>query len=372
MSPSDTVVFVADRKQLWSEIPGGVQICTRDYIDLLAACDRRVVTCPIDFTRRLWPRAKIKAGISLYDGYDVDVATQEVLRAIREHRPSCVAFNQVALIPLLPGIRRHVGAGVRLVILSHGAESGDFLHQVVRDDRQGPVRRLRDIVRLGFLIYREAWHFTRHADAVLSISPTDKEISAWLGARRSIFVPRVLEPKFLDWQPDPDRVGFVGTLNHKPNRDGLEAVLRELRTLDHGRLRVRVAGGPPAEGARLAADHPAVDYVGHLSDRDLEHEAASWAIFLNPIFWQARGASTKLAQGIGWGLPIISTPAGNRGYEWRRGDILTGETAADLARLIVASTASPERLQELAAGVRAVAESGPTYGELAERVKPVL
>jgi hypothetical protein len=65
----------------------------------------------------------------------------------------------------------------------------------------------------------------------------------------------------------------------------------------------------------FAREFPFVDDLGRLNDVALRQEAATWFVFLHPLFCFARGASTKLATGLAWGLPCITTESGMRGYE---------------------------------------------------------
>lgn len=210
------------------------------------------------------------------------------------------------------------------------------------------------------------------AEAVLAISEMDRQINNWLGARRSMFVPRTFEPEDIGWEPDLTRVGFVGSLHHKPNLDGLVAVLEAVEQHDFGALRVRIVGGPPDAGKALQARFRSVVYVGQLEDADLKREAATWAAFLNPVFWYSRGASTKLAIGINWGLPVISTPPGNRGYQWADGDFMTVERPDEMASALLKLVGSEAEVRELAARVGHVARSGPTIRKLAETIRPAL
>ena len=371
MTAGKRVVFVSDEKFLHAPLPGGVQICTRDYWSLLEACGLEVVPFPISHTRNLLTRVKIKLGVELYERYDFKQLATLLFEQIVARKAGIVALNQVDLIPFAPLLRRRFGQQLRIVVLSHGNESGDFLHSIVRNDQSGYWGRLRDITRLGFAIYAESHAFIHCVDAVFCISETETQINRWLGAHRTFFVPRTFAPRYLDWQPDLSRIGFVGTLNHLPNIGGLTLLLEALAKHDLGDLKVRVVGAPDRQGKALQRRFPFVDYLGSLDQAALEKEASQWSFFLNPVFWYARGASTKLAQAVNWGLPVASTPAGNRGYEWKRGTLLTAETPADLAGLILKNRRI-EKVRDYAAQSRLVAESGPSFREIAERIEPWL
>ena len=184
-------------------------------------------------------------------------------------------------------------------------------------------------IRLGRLIATEAEYRVKWLDGVVALSETEKQIENWFGAKKASFLPRRLYKDFLQRKPIPGRIGFVGRLDHPPNLQGITILLSELSDHAHN-LQFILVGAPPAYGARIKKQFPFVEYLGELSDADLEKEVASWAFFLNPVWWYSTGASTKLARAISWGLPIITTTAGKRGYEWKRGDMLVADSPADM------------------------------------------
>jgi hypothetical protein len=75
-------------------------------------------------------------------------------------------------------------------------------------------------------------------------------------------------------------------------------------------------GRPATIGQQLAAEFPFIDYLGGLSDAEVAEEARTWAGFVNPIFAYPRGCSTKLSVPLEWQIPIFTSRAGARGYQW--------------------------------------------------------
>lgn len=246
----------------------------------------------------------------MYDRYDVEAHAAEIARASAQAGVSLVLLNQVDLAPLASRLRALLPAGTLIVVLSHGNASGDFLHAMSQPGRHAAVRA-RDAWRLGALLASEAGCFRGDdVDVVVCVSETERQIDAWLGARHVVVVPRVFAPAFLDWTPAPGRIGFVGTLDHLPNYAGIEQLAQALTGEDIPRLALRVAGGGEREGRALERRFPFVRWVGHLDDPALRAEAATWSLFVNPIFWHARGTSMKLATAIEWGIPVVTTLAG--------------------------------------------------------------
>jgi hypothetical protein len=179
-------------------------------------------------------------------------------------------------------------------------------------------------------------------------------------------VPRTFEPNFLERSPVPGRCGFVGTLNHTPNEEGIRRVLEVLEQKKVSSIDLRVVGGPKDVGKELERTFSVVTYCGRLSQRGFREEAATWGLFLNPIWWYARGATTKLAQAVNWGIPVVTTPPGRRGYTWSRGTVQIVETPEEMAMFMVEVARNPERLEQLAEEVRTVSRNGPTLNSLAE------
>ena len=169
------------------------------------------------------------------------------------------------------------------------------------------------------------------------MSEIEQKINAWLGAKRSMVVHRTFNPEFLDWSPVKGRVGFVGTLDHLPNKEGIVRLLKVLedRKIDASGLEVRIVGGPEDVGNQLERRFSAVTYCGPLPQKAFKQEASTWSIFLNPIWWYARGASTKLAQAVNWGLPVVSTSPGKRGYTWSQGSLQITDTPDEMAALLI-------------------------------------
>jgi len=114
-----------------------------------------------------------------------------------------------------------------------------------------------------------------------------------------------------------------------------------------------------------------IEYLGPLSDADLEKEASTWNCFVNPLFCFARGCSTKLATALGWRIPTITTPAGCRGYTWKQGSLPIAETPEGLAGLALRMLDAGFRNSAQHEVVRIV-ESAPSLAEVAAIMRDAL
>lgn len=291
---------------------------------------------------------------------------------MRQQPVDYIFLNQEFLAPVAQLIRPDLPAGCRIVILSHGAEITDLLHAVRLRHRLPLSRRLlpTPAVLLGRVLASEQ-KLREDVDAVCTIAPFDADLERWFGTRRVAWIPRLIKPRPLDWQPAGDRLGFVGTLDHGPNLDGLVATLEALARTPGPPSRVRVIGGPPSLGRWLAGKYGSVDYLGTFDDVALAAEAATWNVFLHPIFCLPRGCSTKLAIGIAWQLPIVTTAHGRRGYLWDDGAMPEARDADDFVRLCHALL-EPAAAQQARRDVARIAASSPSLAHLAAMMRDLL
>jgi glycosyltransferase involved in cell wall biosynthesis len=332
LSPADRPVpalFVAHRLAL-ADRPGGLQICTREFQQTLAAAgfDLRVVT--IDHDRTVRGRLRKRIARHAYPVEWQAEAIDLVAAAARDHDARMVFLNLVNLAPMAAVLRPMLDASCEIVLLSHGLESVDFLHE--HTDHRGAAA-----TALGKLLFLEREQ-RRYITRVVCVNAFEVEIERWLGAQHVDWVPRTIalrEP--LAWTPQGNRLGFVGTVDHPPNRDGLCMFLDALwREPESAAVRVRIVGGPEDSGRALAATYNSVDYLGPLDDSALDSEASSWSVTVHPLFCWARGVSTKLATAMAWRIPVVTTPAGARGYIWREGGPTIAPTAVACARAALA------------------------------------
>jgi glycosyltransferase involved in cell wall biosynthesis len=205
------------------------------------------------------------------------------------------------------------------------------------------------------------------------MSEEEAVLERWLGTKQPLVLPRLIGKGPLDWEPVDGRAGYVGTLDHTPNRVALESVLGRLRQLGSAGIEIRLVGRPTSIGEALSEEYPFVHYLGPLGDNALRTEAATWSLFLNPIFWLARGASMKLGRALAWGLPILSTRSAVRGYEWTDGDLAVtpDDPGAFASRMldILSGASNVSRLKEESERVR---RSSPSVDELGRRLTQAL
>src|SRR6187402_945867 len=218
------VLFITDKIFVDYTIPGGVQICTAEFIKYLQAANFKVNVFKVTPSPTIISRIKAKLGLEAYELYNVNSWLDAVVNTINTENIKFVFFNQLNLSYWTIKIKGRVGADVKFIGLSHGNESGDYLHDITKT----PHTSFLQTWRLGKLIIKEKTMFSKLLDGVITISDNETYIDQWLGAQNILFLPRILEPSFINWQPEPNTIGFVGTLNHLPNIAGIELLADQL------------------------------------------------------------------------------------------------------------------------------------------------
>ncbi len=346
---------------------GGQQACTRELQQVIrkAGYDFKEVALParLSFFSRVRNRLKPR----VYPICWHPDAGGCVAEAANRNQAGTIFFNLIDFLPLAREVRPRVDPKVRLVMLSHGLASAD-VREINRIAREMPeIIRRCPLYSLETVLKKER-EYLGDFDQVISLAEFEADLCRELGARRSDWIPRVIPDHPLNWKPIEGRLGFVGTLDHPPSMEGMVKVL-EAWPRDAGRpVKVRVVSRSRWHGECLARKFSQVEYLGPMEGGEAEQEAASWCAFLHPMFCFARGCSTKLATGLGWRIPCLSTTSGVRGYEVPKGAVLLKEKPEDFAleacRLSFVEAARKEKK-----ALDSVADEFPSTEALATRFK---
>ena len=337
------VLFISEAGYLRSDIRGGVQLCTDEYIRYIRLVGYDVQEFPVKPSFSLVNRIKIKLRLDTYEHYDVAPYIDDLVKAIKSSPIKLVFVNQVSLSPWVETLKKHVPADVKFIGLSHGNESADYLNDITKPGKPAFLQTWK----LGKLLVKENHYFSALLDGVVVLSEQEVAINNWIGANNVLYLPRILEPGFLDWKPKRLVAGFAGTLDHIPNLHGIRYLAKALSEIKfNGKL--RIVGGPRVVGENFERQYPFIEYAGPIDDDELVKEVATWSMSVNPVFWYARGASTKLAQAINWGIPCLTTPAGRRGYELADESIVTADnTPKTFAQAMAGILADQQRVINL-------------------------
>lgn len=358
-------LFVAYRNALLGS-GGGSQVCTSEFIRSIRNAGIELELLPVEMDRRISTRLMRPFNRSKYFRPTRTNDLDTILRKAVE--VDLVFLNQVGLAGIAEAIAS-TNAAPKIIALSHGCEITDLLH-MARLAKELPIstKELWPHPRLALsrTLIDEARH-RRYVDGCICISEPDVLTERWLGTPMVSSVPRSIHPKPISHEPVIGRFGYVGTLDHSPNLEGLVEILRELGKRQMPDVQVRIVGGPIRIGQWLEATFSNAEYLGPLSDIELLAEVSSWSAFLHPIFCMPRGCSTKLASALEWQLPIITTPEGRRGYQWRDGQLAETGSASGFVTAML-SLGTIQAISDARGAVGLVARSSPAEDQVSAQI----
>ena len=364
-------IFISSSSSL-NGISGGQQICTQEYLNVLRHAGFELSIIEYDWDQRCLTRLFRKVFSKPYKYALPPNLLHDVLTRLQNSDTRFIFLNVVDLAPLAEKLRSYLSNNYRIILLSHGLASVDFLHEI-RAKGEGDAfsqTNSSDTYKLAQQLIAECKQ-RKFIDFVFCLASFEAEIERWLGAKKVTWLPRTIIESPLDWTPNNQRLGFVGTVDHPPNSEGLILFLEAFQKIAPSNVRFRLVGSPKRDAEKIAQRFPIVEYLGNLSDENLKKEASTWNCFIHPIFCYARGCSTKLAIAIGWQIPIVTTSAGCRGYSWASGSLPIAETPELLAKLAL-DMLTLEVAQAAQKEIRIIASSSPTLFDVAKKVRSSL
>jgi glycosyltransferase involved in cell wall biosynthesis len=367
-------LFLHNPLDLNSKIPGGVQICSQEFLKILRSTVNELHYFEVDYSKSIAFRLLYKLNLDNYISYDIDKYANALLATISKKQITHVFINKSELIRFSKVIKADFN-NVKVVVMSHGNESGDFLGDLtgVKARFKG-FKKYTGLLKLGLVLFTESFYRKRYVDLVCTMSEEESALEKWLGLNCPFYIPRLINKTIqIERAPIKNVFGYVGTLNHTPNITALEELFGELKKLEVA-PEIRVVGQPKNIGKSLANQYPFVKYLGSLNDTELLEEVKNWSFFINPIFNYSRGASMKLAKAIEWEIPIITTIAGRRGYLISNGLLIeTDDTPQAFATSIINLMTQPQKeYQKLVENVIEVKNSSVSADQLGVQLKNVL
>jgi hypothetical protein len=370
----EKIIFVTNKVFVDKNKPeGGVSYCTKDFISLLQT-KFEVIIFPLTYNRSLLYRIKAKLGIDVFEDYNPVDYKNDLYQSIKSNDIKKVFINLSSAADVSRVVKIEFGDQVKTILCSHGIEAGDFLHHTVRfTPLLSKLHILTSSYRLGKILKTELSLRLNYFDLVLTVSEIEVAIEKWLGAKKVAFVPRVLTPSFISWQPVMGRLGFVGDVSHYPNYYGLLKLCEAISNNKSDKeIILRVVGKPCKNLELITARFLFVQPIGYLDNDKLIEEAGTWMYYLNLVFYYSKGVSTKLAKGMNWGLPIISTEAGNRGYSFVKGGVNTVNDVDDILQLINTRLDNNLLLKGDKENVESAVQSSISYADLMQSLYPTI
>ena len=151
-----------------------------------------------------------------------------------------------------------------------------------------------------------------------------------------------------------DHVLFCGTLNYRPNIDGLNWFLQNVWPValqQRPQLRLKIVGrGYCASNFPLLAANSSVDVIGEVADVAEYYQSTGVAIC--PLL-SGSGTRLKILEAMSFGTPVVSTSIGCEGLQMRHG-----------AELLVCDDA-----EGFAKGILTLLEDGSTFDALRKQAR---
>ncbi len=351
---------------------GGQQICTREYRDVLKAADFDLEILTYGTDRSLATRLRRRFRPTPYADLFADDLYDRIVSSVARLEAGFVFLNLYNLVPAGSELRRRLGGQARLVLMSHGLNTVDELHALRIDEQLHSSSGSGDDWRpISHMLRVESANLPLF-DHIFCLAPFEVEICRWLGAQSVSWWPRTIPREALDWRPAGDRLGCIGTMDHPPNEEGLFEILNALEPIALKSLRFRLVSRSTRICQEAAERFAFVDFLGPLENPDaVREEASTWNAFIHPIFCYAMGCSTKMATGLGWRIPVLSSRAGFRGYSWSEGEIPMPSNPNEMAREAIALLDEPYARNAQTEVVKA-AQSAPTYQEIGQMFRKAL
>ena len=170
----------------------------------------------------------------------------------------------------------------------------------------------------------------------------------------------------------PQRLLFVGNLEHRPNAEGLAVFLETAWPTLQSRfpeLELHVVGPAPAdEPLQLRASHR-VTFHGYVDDVRPHLAAAAAAIV--PIV-TGGGTRLKVLEALAAGTPVVSTKLGVEGLAIRdRQEALLTDSIAEFPDAVGALLAQPERRSALSAAGRRLVEEQYGWAAISDTLEKI-
>jgi glycosyltransferase involved in cell wall biosynthesis len=270
----------------------------------------------------------------------------ELRALLRDGNFEVVQIESPFLLPYVPLIREASSAAVILRSLNVEFRIWEQLaaHQ------GNPLRRLAlHAVARSLRRYEIAQLNT--CDALVPITEEDARDFRALGCTRPIHVLQGgvdLADTSVDRSEErPDAVGFIGSLDYRPNQEAALWIAEELKPRIDARVHIGGSNAPAWLRARLAA--AGVELAGNV--RDAAAFIRPMSVMIAPIF-AGGGMRIKILEAMARGKAVVATTVGAAGIEVRDGENILLADDAD------AFAAAISRLVEEPSRARAIGDAG--------------
>ncbi|HEX3579545.1 MAG TPA: glycosyltransferase family 4 protein [Thermoanaerobaculia bacterium] len=286
----------------------------------------------IDTSRILAPAiGAISSDVPFVAGRFVSNEFRDALRAtLRRFSPDVVQIESPFLLPYAGVVRSECNARVVLRSLNVEFRIWEGLSRTERN----PLRRIALRRVASSLRTYEVRQFAS-VDAMVPISQDDANDFRRLGYTRLMHVAPcgVAVPEETRAALIPNSVGFIGSLDFRPNQEAVEWIVSELwpRVLERvPEARLSIAGSWAPDWLRRKMSH--IDFRGTVDDATAFMSTMS--IMIAPLF-AGGGMRIKVLEAMASAKPVVATNVGAGGLDVEQGrDILIADDAGAFAEAV--------------------------------------
>jgi glycosyltransferase involved in cell wall biosynthesis len=298
-------------------------------------------------------------------------------RALRRALDDYAARNPVDVwqfewIAYADALRHRPGA--RTIAVAHNVES--LIWQRYYETERNPLKRWYVMAQ-----WRKFERFERRifrgATRVVAVSPEDAALFRLrFGVQHVDVVDNGIDRAAFEAvrpERDPKQVLFLGSLEWRPNQDGvrllLERVFPEVRAREPAARLAIVGRNPPDWLVRQAAALPGVEV--HANVPDVRPFLARCGVFAVPLRIGG-GSRLKILEALACAAPVVSTKVGAEGLCLEPGrHYVAVEQIEDMAAAIVECMLDPAAAREAAERGRGLVLERYDWGTLAEKLERV-
>jgi glycosyltransferase involved in cell wall biosynthesis len=248
-------------------------------------------------------------------------------KTLRRFAPDIVQIESPFLLPYVDVVRSESSARVVLRSLNVEFRIWEGLARIERN----PLRRFA-LRRIAASLRRYEIRQLNVCDAIVPISADDAADFRTLGATRPLHVVpcgvSVAEPA--NDVSIPNSVGFIGSLDFRPNQEAVTWIVDELwpRVIERApEARLAIAGSSAPEWLRRRMSN--IDFRGTVDDATAFMKTMS--VMIAPLF-AGGGMRIKVLEAMALAKPVVATKLGAGGLAVEHGrDILIADNAVSFA-----------------------------------------
>jgi len=269
-----------------------------------------------------------------------------------------------------------LGTGARTILTAHNVES--LIWERLYQTERHPLKRW--FIGHQFAKYERYERLVlQGASRVVAVSHDDAALlKNRFGVSGSAVVDNGVDVNYFAStaaarRPDPKSILFLGSLDWRPNLDGIDVLLTRvmpqvLAAEPDAHLSI-VGRNPPQSLIRRLQREPNVKL--HADVADVRPYLACSAVMAVPLRIGG-GSRLKILEAIASGLPVVSTRIGCEGLIFEPGrDLSVVESEDQMAAALVETIRNPARAAEMVRSGRTVIDAHYDWSRLADRLEQV-